>query len=160
MLIKPATSDDAAIITEIMQVAFREYNNPPASALIETTEEVRSALENGEQSLICYDQDIPVAMVRLKFTNKELYFYRLSVLPTYQRKGIAKLLLKELESYAGNYVVTQLVCKVRMTAPKNILLYQSVGYEIFDQVIVRKANGVEIPVVHMKKQIQLVKITG
>lgn len=152
MLIKPATSDDAAIITEIMQVAFREYNNPPASALIETTEEVRSALENGEQSLICYDQDIPVAMVRFKLTNKELYFYRLSVLPTYQRKGIAKLLLKELESYAGNHVVTQLVCKV--------LLYQSVGYEIFDQVIVRKANGVEIPVVHMKKQIQLVKITG
>lgn len=160
MLIKYATSQDAAIINEIMQVAFSEYKNPPSSALQETMAAVKNALESGEHSLIGLDQDIPVAMVRFKLTNKELYFYRLSVLPTYQRKGLAKQLLKELESYVRNHGVTQLVCKVRMTASKNILLYQSIGYEMFEKVTVRKANRVEISVVHMKKQIQLGKVRG
>ncbi|MFY3790804.1 GNAT family N-acetyltransferase [Ureibacillus sp. MALMAid1270] len=70
-----------------------------------------------------------------------------------QGKGIAKKILKSLEDYAKKVNVTTILCKVRKTVPKNIQLYSSIGYEVYDEKIVHKPDGINIKVVSMKKVI-------
>ena len=40
-----------------------------------------------------------------------------------------------------------------MNVPRNITLYNSVGYKVYDEEIVHKPNGITIKVVAMKKQL-------
>ncbi|CAN7765697.1 GNAT family N-acetyltransferase [Paenibacillus sp. LjRoot153] len=49
-----------------------------------------------------------------------LYFYRLSVSPEARGKGIAKSILNWLEEYAKKHGKSEIVCRVRMSIPKNI----------------------------------------
>ncbi|MFA8437397.1 GNAT family N-acetyltransferase [Pueribacillus sp. YX66] len=156
MEIKFAEVSDASMIHDIMIKAFMEYKDevPPSSALEETVQTVFGALKNGEQCLISYIDNQPVAMVRFQLKEEGLYFYRLSVIPEKQGQGVAKKILSSLEDYAIEKGVTKLLCKVRMTVPKNIKLYSSIGYEIFDEEVVHKPNGSDIKVVSMMKRLQ------
>jgi GNAT superfamily N-acetyltransferase len=74
----------------------------------------------------------------------------LSVIPEKQGEGIAKKILKSLEDYANKVGVSTILCKVRMTVPKNIQLYNSIGYDVYDEEVVNKPNGINIKVVSMK----------
>ncbi len=49
--------------------------------------------------------------------------------------------------------VTTILCKVRMTVPKNILLYSSIGYDVYNEEVMQKPNGMSIRVVSMKKEL-------
>ncbi len=153
MKIKFANVSDAPLIHDLMIQAFMEYKdeNPPSSALEETVQLISNALENGEEALIGFDKSEPVGMVRFRVKDEGLYFYRLSVIPEKQGQGIAKKILKSLEDYATKIGVTTILCKVRMTVPKNIKLYSSIGYSLYDEEVVHKPNGINIKVVSMKK---------
>lgn len=153
MDLKLAAITDAPIIHDLMMKAFWEYKDeiPPSSALEETIESIQAALSDQELSYIAYLNDEPVGMVRFKLFNEELYFYRLSVLPEKRGLGIAKELLKQLEIHAKNNNISKLMCKVRKTLPKNIQLYQSLGYEVIHEENLPKPNGITIKVVTMVK---------
>jgi ribosomal protein S18 acetylase RimI-like enzyme len=154
MKINFAIVSDAPIIHDLMVKAFMEYKDeiPPSSALEETVQSISNALEDGEQALISFDDGEPVGMVRFQLKEEGLYFYRLSVIPDKQGRGIAKKILKSLEDYAIKKEITKILCKVRMTVPKNIKLYSSIGYGVYDEEVVYKPNGINIKVVSMKKQ--------
>ncbi|MCM3163537.1 GNAT family N-acetyltransferase [Metabacillus litoralis] len=128
MVIRFATTSEAAVVHDLMIKAFIEYNNesPPSSALDETVHSVLDALEKGEKALIAFDENRPVGMVRFQLKNEGLYFYRLSVIPEKQGKGIGKKILSSIEDYANKVGVSTILCKVRMTVPKNINLYSSI----------------------------------
>jgi ribosomal protein S18 acetylase RimI-like enzyme len=155
MKIKFAEVNDAPIIHEIMINAFMEYRDdvPPSSALYETVESISTALEDDEQALICYGDDAPVGMVRFRLKDTGIYFYRLSVFQEKQGQGIAKYILKSLEEYANQKDLPEIVCKVRMTVAKNIKLYCSMGYSIYDEEVVYKPKGIKLKVVSMRKQL-------
>ncbi|TSI02541.1 GNAT family N-acetyltransferase [Lysinibacillus sp. BW-2-10] len=155
MIINSAILSDAPVIHDLMIKAFTEYKNdiPPSSALEETVQSVSDALEKEEKALIAYEDNQPVGMVRFQLKDEGLYFYRLSVIPEKQGKGIAKMILKSLEDYANEIGVPTILCKVRMTVVKNIQLYSSIGYHIYDEEIVHKPNGINIKVVSMKKDL-------
>ncbi|TXC92900.1 GNAT family N-acetyltransferase [Metabacillus litoralis] len=138
-----------------MMKAFLEYKNEdtPSSALEETVQSISQSLENGEKALIALEDNIPVGMIRFQLNHEGLYFYRLSVIPEKQGKGIAKNILQHLEEYAKQVDVTTILCKVRMNLQRNIQLYSSVGYTLYDEEIVHKPNGASIKVVSMKKEI-------
>lgn len=155
MDIKFAQTTDARVIHDLMMQAFMEYKNevPPSSALEETVQSIATALEDNEQALIGYIADHPVAMVRFHVKEDCIYFYRLSVIPAKQGQGIAKQLLKSLEDYAVELEKPLIQCKVRMTVPKNIALYQSLGYEMYDEEVVHRPNGVTLQVVAMMKRV-------
>lgn len=155
MIIKHATTSDAAVIHGLMIKAFMEYRNedPPSSALDETLQSVSSALGKGEKALIAFEENKPVGMVRFQLKNEGLYFYRLSVIPEKQGQGIAKEILKSLEDYANKVILSAIFCKVRVTVQKNIQLYSSVGYVIYDEEVVHKPNSENIKVVLMKKEL-------
>ncbi|MBY0599934.1 GNAT family N-acetyltransferase [Bacillus bingmayongensis] len=156
MEIKFAKVSDAPIIHNLMIKAFMEYKDevPPSSALEETAQSVLSALKNDEQALISYVDNQPVGMVRFQLKEEGLYFYRLSVVPEKQGFGIAKKILRSLEEFAIKKGVTMIFCKVRMTVPKNIKLYSSIGYEIYNEEVVHKPNGINIKVVSMIKNLK------
>ena len=155
MEIKFATTSDAAIIHDVMIQAFMVYKNetPPSSALKETVQSITAALKDDEQALIGYMANKPVAMVRFQVKEDCIYFYRLAVIPEKQGQGIAKEILKALEVYALEQKKPLIQCKVRMAVPKNIALYQSVGYEIYDEEVVYKPDGATVNVVAMRKRI-------
>ena len=92
-------------------------------------------------------------MVRFQVKKDHIYFSRLSVIPEKQGLGIAKALLKKLEEYAIKKELTKIQGKVRMNVPRNINLYNSVGYKVYDEEIVHKPNGINIKVIAMKKQL-------
>ncbi|QRY35695.1 GNAT family N-acetyltransferase [Bacillus sp. PDNC022] len=155
MEIKFANLSDTSVIHDLMINAFIEYKDemPPSSALKETVQSVLIALKDGERSLICYIDNQPVGMVRFKIKEDSLYFYRLSVIPEMQGHGIAKKLLSFLEDFAIQKELTTIFCKVRMTVTKNIKLYSSMGYYIYDEEVVHKPNGLSIKVVSMMKKL-------
>lgn len=148
-------SSNAALIHDIMIKAFSEYNSLPApsSALDETVEMISTSLLKGEKALIGFVESEAIAMVRFQLKENHLYFSRLSVVPEFQGKGVAKLLLKGLEDYARSKGIPEIQCKVRVNVPRNIHLYHSLDYEIFEQEVVRKENGIKLQVVSMKKRV-------
>ncbi|WP_191559214.1 GNAT family N-acetyltransferase [Metabacillus idriensis] len=156
MEVKFAKVSDVSIIHDLMIKAFIEYKDevPPSSALEETVQSLLSALKDGEQALISYVDNQPVGMVRLQLKEEGLYFYRLSVIPEKQGLGIAKKILRSLEDFAIKKGGTTIFCKVRMTVPKNIKLYSSIGYEIYNEEVVHKPNGINIKVVSMMKSLK------
>ncbi|WP_306301580.1 GNAT family N-acetyltransferase [Heyndrickxia acidiproducens] len=153
--IKFAELSDAKLIHDLMIKAFMGYKEeiPPSSALEESVASISAALKNNEKGLVAYIDEMPVGMVRFQLTENGLYFYRLSVIPEEQGKGIAKKILKALEKYARDKDLPALYCKVRLTIKKNINLYRSVGYTIYNEEVVTKPNGIEVKVVLMKKDL-------
>ena len=62
-------------------------------------------------------------------------------------------IIKFLENYAVQEELTSIFCKVRMTVIRNIKLYSSVGYSIYDEEVVHKPNGLSIKIVSMMKNL-------
>lgn len=155
MNIIEAQISDASIIQDIMIRAFRIYEHavPPTSALKETVESIGAALGEGEQAFIGYIEEEPVAMVRFRLDGESLYFSRFSVVPERQGQGIAKKILRFLEEYAMQHEKSVIVCKVRADVPKNISLYESIGYHVYEESVLHRSDGTSIAVVSMKKSI-------
>lgn len=150
-----ASASDAALIHQLMIRAFAEYQNSyaPSSALQETVASIRDAMEEGEQVIIAFDETLPVGMVRFILRSDAVYFYRLSVVPEKQGHGIAKIILNNLEEFARENGKNKAVCRVRKNVKRNIRLYQSVGFCIYDHEVVHKSGGINIEVVSMQKQL-------
>lgn len=153
MEIKFAQLEDAGLIHHLMMQAFQEYEIeiPPSSALDETLETLFSAMKNGEKSLICYINQLPVGMVRYTVNEKFLYFHRLSVIPERRGEGIGKEIVSALEREALKENVNEIQCKVRKDIQKNISLYEYLGYKIFENNTVYKSDGTSVEVVSMRK---------
>lgn len=152
--IKSTEVSDAPLIHHLMIQAFTKHKDavPPSSALEETVESIAVSLHQGEKGLLAYVDDRPVGMVRFQLDDNGIYFYRLSVLPEEQGKGIGKALLDKLEHIANHNGVTTISCKVRLSANDNITLYESVGYEIVAEEIISKPGGINLRVVSMEKK--------
>lgn len=152
MEIKVANEHDASIIHQIMMKAFMRYKDDeyPSSALEERIESIREAMLNGEQALISYVDEKTVGMVRFRQTVKEIYFYRLAVIPTEQGKGYAKKILAYLENYARKNGVKIICCDVRKSEKSNMNLYRSIGFEVTGESYVEKENG-KLQIVSMRK---------
>ncbi|MEO4053066.1 GNAT family N-acetyltransferase [Solibacillus sp. CAU 1738] len=148
-------SNDALAIRHVMLQAFSEYADDPqpSSALYETEQTITLDLQRGARAFLGKIDGQPVAMVRFTVNESYLYFYRLSVVPNHQGKGLAKKLLATLEDYAQRNNLSEIQCKVRASVPKNIDLYESVGYEIIANEQSTNPLGMTMNVVTMKKTI-------
>ena len=130
-----------------------EHATPPSSALNETIESIEQAMENGEHAFIGYIDEQPVAMVRFTLSTKGIYFFRLSVIPEKQGQGLAKVLIEELEQFASTKGKLISECKVRMSVPRNIELYRSLGYVVTKEDKEENRNGFSLSVATMEKQL-------
>lgn len=155
MEVKCAEQTDAGMIHKIMVEAFTEYQDqlPPSSALEETPQSILEDLKNNGKALISFMNNAPSGMVRYQLEENSLYFYRLSVVPGKRGNGIAKKMLYLLEEIAIENAATTIFCKVRVSVPENIQLYQSMGYKIYDKAFVQKSDGIQIKVATMMKRL-------
>lgn len=155
-MIRLATVEDAGIIHRIMLSAFEEYRytDVPSSALNETVSSIEQSLKNGLEKALLYVRDgTPVGCVRFKTGESSIYFFRLSVIPEERKRGIAKSMLAWLENYAKEHGLTEIWCRVRLSVPKNIQLYQSIGFVFCKEEVVINADGRPVQTVIMKKKI-------
>ncbi|WP_152395938.1 GNAT family N-acetyltransferase [Paenibacillus guangzhouensis] len=153
-MIRLAGVEEAHYVHQAMMAAFEEYRNAdvPSSALHETVSSVEEALRNGsEQAVVCMNEEVPLGSARFKIDASGLYFSRLSVSPEARGRGIAKRMLSWLENYAGEQGKSRVWCRVRMSAPQNIRLYQSVGYQVYREEMVINPNGFAVNTVLMEK---------
>jgi len=142
--IRHARPEDADTIHSLMLIAFDEYRAavPPSSALEETSEGIHAALvDESESAAILYEDDIAVAMVRYKFVDDAIWFFRLSVVPPKRRRGYARQLVKWIEHQGVTKGMNASRCKVRQTVQNNVAMYQNMGYEIIDQELVVREGG-------------------
>lgn len=144
---------NAESVLSIMLQAFAEYRvqDVPSSALDETVELITEKMQNGELAVIGHVDGQEAAMVRFTVKSDYLYFSRLSVIPGYQGKGLAKKLLAFLEQYAVQHSIPEIRCKVRMNVPRNMMLYESIGYSISKEETVTKPAGEKLQVATMSK---------
>lgn len=145
--IREATPEDSDTVHSLMLIAFEEYRSaiPPSSALEETDESVREALQSGQESAaILFEDDTAVAMVRFKYIDDAIYFFRLSVIPSKRRRGYARQLVKWVEKQGVTKGMNISRCRVRQSVHNNLVLYQDMSYEIVDQeLFVRPAGTIK-----------------
>lgn len=148
-----AQSKDAPVIHQVMVQAFQEYEKatPPSSALSETVDSIEQAMQQSEQAFIGYIEKQPVAMVRFTLSTKGIF--RLSVIPERQGQGLAKTLISWLEQYTLSKGITISQCKVRMSVPRNIELYRSLGYVVTKEEMVKNRNGNSLVIATMEKRL-------
>jgi len=152
--VKLAEENDVVTAHRLMLEAFEEYQHieVPSSALNESLSSVYEKYLNGtEKILLCLIDEKPQGTMRFKVGEDALYFMRVSVSPTARGNRLATTMLNWLEEYALQLNLSKLKCRVRMSLPKNILLYESLGYFITKKETVINPNGYEVKTVVMEK---------
>jgi GNAT superfamily N-acetyltransferase len=154
MEIKIAEESDVPVVYRLMLEAFEEYRSldVPSSAINESLEPLQIAIKsNSEKALLCSINGDPLGSCRFTMKEDTLYFSRVSVTPSARGKGIAKAMLLWLEKYASDNFKGKMACRVRVSLPKNISLYKSMGYFVTKEEVVTNPNGFLVKTVVMEK---------
>jgi len=152
--------EDAETVHQVMISAFEEYRHSdvPSSALFETVDGIKKALQTGEEKALLYFEDnVAVGTVRFTVGESDLYFFRLSVCPKARGKGIAKSMLSWLENDAKEHGKSSLSCKVRSSIPKNVQLYKSLGYRSIEKQVLTSHSGLPIETITVRKTLIFLK---
>lgn len=131
--LRPAAYDsaDAALLTaEVQQEYVRRYGGEGDTAPVDTSE---FDGPNGRFFMI-YVDDVPAAMGGWRRHDPlgewdDAEIKRMYVRPEFQRRGLARRLLTELEQSALEAGVTRLILETGLAQPEAIALYRSMGYE-------------------------------
>lgn len=134
--IRLARPDEAARVHAVMRAAFDEYRAQPtpSSALLETVQDVRLAMEHGG-ALLGFDGETAVASGRFGWRVRDdgtaaLFYERLAVLPSHRGRGIGRAMIAWLEHHARVGGARVVEVTVRSQQPDNRPYYQALGYRI------------------------------
>ncbi|NRD77865.1 GNAT family N-acetyltransferase [Bacillus sp. BRMEA1] len=154
MEIKIAEEKDVPIVYQLMLEAFEEYRflEVPSSALNESLDALQNTIKSHtEQAIVCTVNEVPVGSCRFKLKEDALYFSRLSVATKARGKGVAKAMLGWLEEHAKKNLKAKIECRVRASLPKNIRLYESLGYFTSNVTVITNPNGISVKTVFIEK---------
>ena len=140
-------------IIDVIHAAYKRYETDPmpSSALLETSTMIDENIKDGIVILGAYVNEQLVGVVKVTNQNNCLYFSRLAVLPTYQKKGIASSLVAAIEKVAAEKNIHVVQCKVRKTETNNIRFYQKLGYSITKEELTTSPTGFVMATVTMEK---------
>ncbi len=81
--------------------------------------------------VLIYDNDRPIACGAIKqFSNTAMEVKRMFTLPNYRGKGMASMLLKELEKWAKELDYKKCVLETSARQPDALALYRKNGYQV------------------------------
>ena len=90
-----------------------------------------NTLNRINHALVAYNEGIPVGSGAIRQYNAEsIEVKRMFVKPQYRGMGIAGLILKELEAWAGELHFNSCILETGKKQPEAISLYQKAGYSI------------------------------
>jgi GNAT superfamily N-acetyltransferase len=122
--------DEAAVVRDLMLAAFAEYDSVltvPSSALSETVEDVADHIRLGGAVLARVGGEA-VGSGRYELRDDHVYIGRLSVLPSHRGHGIGEAMMLAMEERGRQAGKPEARIGVRTMLPKNIALYERLGY--------------------------------
>ena len=134
--VETGSQTDCADVLTILQTAFAPYAdllNPPSGVTRETKQTLQEKLATNTL-LLAKDGQTTVGCVLYKQHEddpRSIYFGRLAVLPAWQKQGIARQLVAQVEQAAQSNNDNKVVLYVRKILTSNVGFFQSCGYEIY-----------------------------
>ena len=145
--------EEAALVRELMRAAFGEYDavlTVPSSSMWETVEDVAGHIAEGGAVLARVGTDT-VGSGRYALSEDHVYIGRLSVLPLHRGLGIGAAMMLAMEQRALTEGRTEARISVRTMLPKNIELYERLGYVVTARYQHERGNEI---VVDLAKQLR------
>jgi ribosomal protein S18 acetylase RimI-like enzyme len=130
IVIQSVGVEQASAVLRIMRLAFEEYRDhlvPPSGALMETIDEVCTAIRGGG-ALLAFAGDVAVGSVRDRLFPDHGYAERVAVLPNYRGRGVAVALMAAFEEAVRALGVPEARVGVRASLPSNLRFYENLGY--------------------------------
>jgi len=141
--VKPCRPEQAEIVHELTQAAFKAYLGflePPSGVTRETLASVRQDLEE-HGGAIAWLADEPAGCLRFDAHPDHLHVRRVAVPPDHQRKGVGTALMAWAHSYARSLGVSEVRLGVREQLPGNRTFYESFGYTVAAKHLHRQSGS-------------------
>ena len=132
--VSPARAEDAELVHQIMCAAYLEYVgtvDPPMSATEESAAQVADALGRGG-AVLAWDGAAPVGSARYRISGDCVHIKRVSVLPEWRGRGIARAILLYIEDLGRRHGCSRARLQVRMSLSRNVKLYRRAGYQLIN----------------------------
>ena len=153
--LRPATIADAPAIAATIAAAFAQYRGklvPESGAFGETADAIAAELKKGAGAIVAERNGEMLGCVITSLLEGDLYFGRLSVLPSARGLGLARRLVEAVEAEARTRGMAGVRLGVRVVLTDNQRLFKSLGY----REISREAHpGFDYPTsINMRKSLQ------
>lgn len=154
--ITAASADEASILHDITRRAFAEYVgllNPTPACLTESVRDVAATIRRGGAVIARLD-GVAAASARYEVLDGHLYVSRVAVLPDYRGCGLAGELMHAMDQIAESLGLEALQLQTRLNLPRNIRLYEKLGYQVIDTW--QSESGADVQVLMEKRLEHLV----
>lgn len=131
LVLRAATVDDAAAIATVIAASFAQYRGrlvPESGAFRETAATIAAELDAGAGAIVAQRNGEMLGCVLIEEQEGDLYFGRLSVLPSARGQGLAKHLIDAVEAEASRRGLAGVRLGVRVVLTDNQRLFMSLGY--------------------------------
>ncbi len=131
LVLRPGTAGDAAAIAAVIAASFAQYRGrlvPESGAFRETAATIAAELDRGTGAIVAERNDEMLGCVLVEEKEGDLYFGRLSVLPSARGQGLAKRLIGAVEAEARRRGLPGVRLGVRVVLTDNQRLFQALGY--------------------------------
>ncbi|MFO1086775.1 MAG: GNAT family N-acetyltransferase [Reyranellaceae bacterium] len=131
LVLRTAAATDAAALARTIAAAFEQYRGklqPESGAFRETTEAIAAELAGDSGAIVAERNGVIVGCVMTKPMEGDLYFGRLSVLPSERGHGIARRLVEAVEDEARRRGFAGVRLGVRIVLTDNQRFFTSLGY--------------------------------
>ena len=136
LILRAATPVDAPAIAATIAAAFEEYRGrlePESGAFRETAEAIAEELVRDSGAIVAERNGQMLGCVMVKLLEDDLYFGRLSVVPSARGEGIARRLVEAVEDEARRRELAGVRLGVRIVLTENQRLFTSLGYVEFSR---------------------------
>jgi ribosomal protein S18 acetylase RimI-like enzyme len=131
LVLRAATVDDAAGMAAVIAASFAQYRGrlvPESGAFRETAATIAAELEGGAGAIVAERNGEVLGCVLVEEKEGDLYFGRLSVLPSARGRGLARQLIEAVEIEARRRGLAGVRLGVRIVLTDNQRLFQALGY--------------------------------
>jgi len=131
LVLRVATAADAAALACTIAAAFEQYRGklqPESGAFLETAEAIAAELARDSGAIVAERNGTMVGCVMVRFEEGDLYFGRLSVLPSERGRKIARRLVEAVEGEARRRELGGVRLGVRVVLTDNQRFFTSLGY--------------------------------
>ena len=131
LVLRSATAIDATAVAATIAAAFEEFRGkrvPESGAFGETAGSIAKELATGTGAIIAEQNGAIVGCVMIRPFEGDLYFGRLSVLPSARGQGLAARLIRAVEDEARARHLPGVRLGVRIALTANQKLFMSLGY--------------------------------
>lgn len=131
LILRAGTAGDAAAIARVIAASFEQYRgklNPESGAFRETADGIAGELARGAGAIVAERNGEMLGCVLIEELEGDLYFGRLSVVPSARGLGLAKRLIDAVEAEARRRGLPGVRLGVRVVLTDNQRLFQALGY--------------------------------